>query len=127
MKNGWNLANTLEVTQWKPGTTTQEAIDSVKASGYSTVRLPVAWFHHSDTITSIIDQDWIANVKTVVDYCINDSLYVIINAQWDHGWLENRVDEANQEEVNERQLAYWTQIADYFKDYNCNMKNTELK
>lgn len=118
MKIGWNLGNTLEVTWGPPGITTQAAIDSVKAAGFNTVRLPVAWFHHSDTITSTIDTNWFASVKKVVDYCIRDSMYVIINAHWDHGWLENRVNEANRVQVNERQQAYWTQIANFFKDYD---------
>ncbi|HAH22218.1 MAG TPA: dihydroxy-acid dehydratase [Prolixibacteraceae bacterium] len=121
MKIGWNLGNTLEAT-WVPrntfGTTTQAAIDSVKAKGFNTVRIPVAWFYHSDTITSKIDAAWLSNVKKVVDYCIKDSMYVIINAHWDKGWLENRVNTANKDIVNKRQQAYWTQIATYFKDYN---------
>ena len=53
-----------------------------------------------------------------MDYCIKDSLYVILNIHWDSGWLENRVNKANQDQVNERQNAYWTQIANYFKDYD---------
>jgi len=121
MKIGWNLGNTLEAT-WVPrnsfSTTTQTAIDSVKAAGFNTVRLPVAWFYHSDTVTSIIDAAWLAHVKKVVDYCIKDSMYVIINAHWDKGWLENRVNAANKDIVNARQQKYWTQIANYFKDYN---------
>jgi hypothetical protein len=32
--------------------------------------------------------------------------------------LENRVNKASQNRVNERQNAYWTQIANYFKDYD---------
>lgn len=120
MKVGWNLGNTLEAT-WVPrnsfSTTTQAAIDSVKAAGFNTVRLPVAWFYHSDTITSKIDVAWLAHVKKVVDYCIKDSMYVIINAHWDLGWLENRVNAANKDIVNTRQQKYWTQIANYFKDY----------
>jgi hypothetical protein len=118
MKIGWNLGNTLEVTWANPGTTTQAAIDSVKAAGFSTVRLPVAWFHHADTNANIIDANWFPSVKKVVDFCINDNLYVIINAHWDHGWLENRVDAANKDKVNERQRAFWTQIAEYFKNYD---------
>ncbi len=118
MKIGWNLGNTLEVVWGAPGTTTQVAIDSVKAAGFNTVRLPVAWFYHSDTITSKIDVTWLASVKKVVDYCIKDSMYVIINAHWDKGWLENRVNAANKDIVNKRQQAYWTQIANYFKDYD---------
>ena len=122
MKVGWNLGNTLEAiggeTAWGGAYTTQKLIDSVKASGFNSIRLPVAWFAHSDTVTSKIDPAWLARVKQVVDYCITDSMYTIINIHWDEGWLENRVDKADSAQVNKRQHAYWTQIADEFKDYN---------
>jgi aryl-phospho-beta-D-glucosidase BglC (GH1 family) len=122
MKVGINLGNTLEAicdeNAWGGGHTSQRLIDSVKASGFNTVRLPVAWFCHSDTVKSVIDKEWMARVKEIVDYCIKDSLYVIINMHWDKGWLENRINTANQLTVNKRQRAYWTQIANYFKDYD---------
>ncbi|MCK9205929.1 MAG: glycoside hydrolase family 5 protein [Salinivirgaceae bacterium] len=122
MKVGWNLGNTLEAVcgedAWGAGHTSQQLIDSVKSAGFNTVRIPVAWFCHSDTIASVIDKAWIARVKEVVDYCIKDGLYVILNMHWDKGWLENRVNKANQDIVNKRQHAYWTQIANYFNDYN---------
>lgn len=122
MKVGWNLGNTLEAiggeTAWGAVVTSQKLIDSIKSAGFNTVRLPVAWFTHSDTVTSVINNAWIARVKQVVDYCIKDSMYVIINAHWDKGWLENRVNTANKALVNKRQQAYWTQIANYFKDYD---------
>ncbi|MFN8206839.1 MAG: cellulase family glycosylhydrolase [Bacteroidales bacterium] len=121
MKLGWNLGNMLEAV-WIPATTfsatTQTTIDSVKAAGFNTVRLPAAWFYHSDTVTSEIDPAWLAHVKKTVDYCIRDSMYVVLNAHWDKGWLENRINAANKDIVNARQHAYWTQIANYFKDYN---------
>jgi endoglucanase len=122
MQVGWNLGNTLEAiggeTSWGGAKTTKALIDSVKAAGFNTVRLPVAWFCHSDTVTSQIDPAWLARVKEVVDYCIRDSLYTIVNAHWDQGWLERRVDTAHQRQVNQRQHAYWTQIASYFKAYD---------
>jgi endoglucanase len=122
MKVGWNMGNTLEAicgeTAWGGAYTTQKLIDSVKAAGFNTVRLPCAWFCHSDTVASEINTAWIARVKQVVDYCIKDSVYVIINIHWDSGWLENRVNTTNQVQVNTRQNAYWTQIANYFKDYD---------
>ncbi|HVO75017.1 MAG TPA: cellulase family glycosylhydrolase [Ignavibacteriaceae bacterium] len=122
MKVGLNLGNTLEAicaeTAWGAAITTQKLIDSVKAAGFNTIRLPCAWFCHSDTNTSVINPNWLARVKQVVDYCIHDSLYTILNIHWDSGWLENRVDAADQQKVNERQNAYWTQIANYFKDYD---------
>ena len=119
---GWNLGNTLEAIggedAWGGGHTSQKLIDSVKAAGFNTIRLPVSWFCHSDTIASVIDNDWIARVKEIVDYCIKDDMYVIINMHWDKGWLENRVNIANQKIANKRQNLYWTQIANYFKDYD---------
>ncbi len=122
MTVGWNLGNTMEAicdeNAWGAGRTSQTLIDSVKAAGFNTIRIPVAWFCHSDTIKSEIDAAWIARVKEVVDYSIDDSLYVIINMHWDNGWLENRIDEVNQAQVNKRQYAYWTQIAENFKDYD---------
>jgi endoglucanase len=122
MKMGWNLGNTLEAicgeTAWGGAVTTQRLIDSVKAAGFTSVRIPCAWFCHSDTVNSVIDKDWINRVKQVVDYCINDSLYVVLNMHWDKGWLENRVNKLNQEEVNGRLKKYWTQIANHFKNYN---------
>ncbi|UUF12481.1 MULTISPECIES: glycoside hydrolase family 5 protein [Flavobacterium] len=122
MHVGWNLGNTLEATcdenAWGAGKTSQKLIDSVKAAGFNTVRIPVSWFCHSDTVSNKINEKWIARVKEVVDYCIKDDLYVIINMHWDKGWLENRINTANQKEVNKRQHIYWTQIAKYFKNYD---------
>ncbi|HRZ98876.1 MAG TPA: cellulase family glycosylhydrolase, partial [Paludibacter sp.] len=109
MTVGWNLGNTLEAiggeAAWGAGHTSQQLIDSVKAAGFNTVRLPVSWFIHSDTVTSVIDKEWMARVKEVVDYCINNDMYVILNMHWDKGWLENRVNKANQDIVNKRQRA----------------------
>jgi len=121
MKLGWNLGNVLEAT-WVPrnsyGSTTQRTIDSVKVAGFNTVRLPVAWFYHSDTATYKIDATWLANVKKVVDYCIKDSMYVVMNTHWDTGWLDDHINVNDSAKVNARQRAHWTQIANYFKAYN---------
>jgi endoglucanase len=122
MKVGWNMGNTLEAicseTAWGGVVTTQALIDSVKAAGFNSIRLPCAWFCHSDTNSSEINETWLYRVKEVVDYCIKDSLYVIINIHWDKGWLEKKVNSANQDKVNKRQNAYWSQIANRFIDYD---------
>jgi len=121
MKIGWNLGNMLEAT-WVPrnsfAATTQITIDSVKVAGFNTVRLPVAWFFHSDTATYTIDATWLAHVKKTVDYCIKDSMYVVMNTHWDNGWLDDHINVKDSAKVNARQRAHWTQIANYFKDYN---------
>lgn len=117
----WNIGNSLEVPKdpllWGNPLPSQRLIDSVKAGGFKTIRIPCAWNSHADTVSCVIDPNWLAQVKTVVDYCIKDSLFVILNSHWDGGWLEECVSADKQEEVNRRQNAYWTQIANYFKDY----------
>jgi endoglucanase len=122
MKIGCNLGNTLEAicgeNAWGAGHTSQRLIDSIQAAGFNTIRIPSAWFCHSDTITNLIDSDWIARVKEIVDYCINDSLYTILNIHWDNGWLDDHINIADSAKVIARQRAYWTQIAEYFKDYD---------
>jgi endoglucanase len=122
MKMGWNLGNTFEAicgeTAWGGPATTQQLIDSVKAAGFTSVRIPCAWFCHSDTVNSVIDKDWMNRVKQAVDYCIHDSLYVVLNMHWDKGWLESRINILNQKIVNGRLKKYWTQIANDFKNYD---------
>lgn len=121
MTLGWNLGNMLEAV-WMgktyKATTYQRTIDSVKLAGFNTVRLPVAWFYHSDTVTNVIDPVWLAHVKKMVDLCIKDSMYVMMNTHWDNGWLDDHINVKDSALVNARQRAHWTQIANYFKDYD---------
>jgi aryl-phospho-beta-D-glucosidase BglC (GH1 family) len=120
MKVGWNLGNTLEAIcaedAWSNPLTTQTLINSIKAAGFNTIRIPCAWDCH--TTNGVIDATWIARVKEVVDYCINNNMYVIINIHWDGGWLENNITRQKQSSVIAKQQNYWTQIANYFKAYD---------
>lgn len=118
---GWNIGNTMEVpgdpTLWGNQVPTQRLIDSAKAAGFKTIRIPTAWDSHANQSTNVIDAQWMAQVKAVVDYCIKDSLFVILNSHWDGGWLENDITAENQPGANKKQEAYWRQIALAFKDY----------
>jgi aryl-phospho-beta-D-glucosidase BglC (GH1 family) len=121
IKVGWNLGNTLEATPcgetaWGNPMVTQAFIDSVKAAGFNSIRIPAAWDCH--TTNGVIDPVWMARVTTVVNYAINDGMYVILNIHWDGGWLENHVTFADKDAVNAKQRNYWTQIANNFKNYN---------
>lgn len=122
MKVGWNLGNTLEATggetNWGNPQANQQLINSVKASGFNTVRLPVSWDQYANQSNNQIDAAWMARVKEVVDYCISNDLYVILNIHWDGGWLEENITPAQQQAVNVKQNAYWTQIANHFKAYD---------
>jgi aryl-phospho-beta-D-glucosidase BglC (GH1 family) len=122
---GWNIGNTLEVppsqggeTGWGNPKVTQRLIDGVKAAGFNAIRIPCAWDGHADANTHQIDPAWLARVKEVVDYCVRDGLYVVLNIHWDGGWLENHVTYADQQGVNLKQKAYWSQIATALKGYD---------
>ncbi len=123
----WNIGNTMEAiggpTSWGNPVPTQQLIDSVKAAGFKTVRIPCAWDGNADQTTYEINQTWMTQVKQVVDYCIKDSLFVILNIHWDGGWLENRVDSCvtnteMRQKIQAKQGAYWRQIATTFRNYN---------
>ena len=141
MSPGWNLGNTLEATHWNGAAlfnnvaglaaetswqdtkTTQQIIDFVKAQGFRSVRIPVAWVygHISDADSYTIDTAWMNRVKQIVDYCINDGLYVVINDHWDGGWLEEHIADTNSATIAKNKAvltAIWTQIAEKFKDYD---------
>lgn len=121
---GWNLGNTLEVplsnggeTGWGNPKTTKELIDLVKASGFNAVRIPCAWDGYADSV-KVISSEWMARVKEVVDYCIDNDMYAILNIHWDGGWLENNSTIDKLEKVNQQQCDFWMQIAEYFRDYD---------
>ena len=120
---GWNLGNSLEVpsdeTAWGNPKTTQQLIDAVKASGINAIRIPCAWDSYiEDATTCKIKASWLTRVKEVLDYCIKDNMYVIINIHWDGGWLENNPTYGKQVAVNAKQKVLWEQIAVYFRSYD---------
>jgi len=124
---GWNIGNSMEVpgnpTNWGNPIPTQKLIDSVKAAGFKTVRIPCAWDSYADATTHVIKSEWMAQVKQVVDFCIKDSLFVVLNIHWDGGWIEGKIDSAATRPamlatMKTKQGAYWKQIATAFKDYD---------
>jgi endoglucanase len=124
---GWNLGNSMEVgsgeTAWGNPMTTQAIIDAVKAAGYNAVRIPCKWenFVESSSGTNYrIKADRMARVKEIVDYCINDGMYVILNTH--HDWIEgacaaNTTDTQAQVALDKIDKI-WGQIAEEFKNYD---------
>lgn len=120
---GWNLGNTLEAiggeTNWGNPKTTEAMIKEIKTLGYNAVRLPCAWDQYLENqISYKIKDSWMARVQEVVDYCVNNDMYVLLNIHWDGGWLENNCTPDKQEAVNIKQNALWEQIAVHFRDYD---------
>lgn len=131
MKVGWNLGNTLDSTitnpkgtelpsdwetAWGQPVTTKAMIDSVAAQGFNVLRVPITWegkFGEGPDYT--IDPDWLARVNEIVDYGIDDDMFVIINVHHEEWHMPTYENEATAQEIL---TALWAQIADHFKDYN---------
>lgn len=93
MKNGWNLGNTLDATggagfgtetSWGMPLTTKEMIDGLAKSGIKSIRIPITWTKHLNDKNYTIDPQWMNRVKTIVDWAIQDGMYVIINCHHDN-------------------------------------------
>lgn len=133
---GWNLGNTLDANNqqttglatencWGQPTTTEALLRMIKDGGFSTVRVPVTWFSHIDSEGNI-DPVWLNRVKEVVDYCIGNGLYCILNVHHDTGadaadgsfvsWIKADRDVYAQTKARYENL--WRQIATKFKDYD---------
>jgi len=119
---GWNLGNTLEAqcgeTAWGNPIASQQLINAVNAAGFNTIRIPAGWDCHANQSTMTIDAAWMARVKQVVDYANGQGMYVILNIHWDGGWLQDHPLYSFQTAANQKQRAYWTQIATTFRNYN---------
>lgn len=147
MGMGWNLGNTFDCAPvkawvstdpyvdtevgWGNPTTTKAMIAAIKNAGFSTVRIPVTWFENMDSAGNV-DEDYLARVKEVVDYCIDQDMYAIINVHHDGASQANgnsATSGATSSTINGAWLwqgtsqmskfkTLWTQIANYFKSYD---------
>lgn len=130
---GWNLGNALDGTNtwdssltpekietaWGNVVTTEAMIKEIKKTGFNTVRIPVTWWDMTgksgtasmDAFDGTVGDEYLARVKAVVDYCIDNDMYAIINTHHDEDWEKDT-------SQLEKFKKLWTQIADYFKDYD---------
>ena len=137
MNVGWNLGNTLDAygtwidnvtpanveTCWGNPLTTRQMIAAVRERGFNTIRIPVTWAQFTDS-NGNVDPAWMSRVKEVVDWALDEGLYVILNVHHDTGehgsdkvcWLI--ADTGTYDSVNQRFANLWTNIANEFKDYD---------
>lgn len=140
MGNGTNLGNTMEAcntnegrttdrtsyyeTMWGQPVTTQEMIDGMKAAGFDTIRIPVAWMTNGTDLYfngnyEIYDAH-LDRVEEIINYALNAGMYVIVNDHWDGGWL-GMFGSKNPETRELAMTMYksmWTQIAERYKEYS---------
>lgn len=134
--NGWNLGNTMESTAdwlgkgakatdyeqaWGQPHTTKEMIDALKSSGFSTVRIPVAWSNMmSDDGNYTISKSYFDRVDEIVGYVLDNDMYCIINIHWDGGWWSDfgSSDSKVSEAAMDKYKSMWTQIAKHYSGYS---------
>lgn len=134
MGAGTNLGNTFDgglnnatETNWQAFRTTKEYIKALHDAGYNTVRIPVTWNGYIEKDYKI-KEEWISRVQEVVDYCIDQDMYCIINIHHDGAANhDNRGDNAicwldtyayDIETVYQKFEGVWNTIANRFKDYD---------
>lgn len=133
MKTGWNLGNTFDAingktlaseTSWGQPKTTKAMIDGLAKSGIKTIRIPTSWSNHFVDTNYTIDPNWMARVKEVVDWAIDDGMYVILNTHHDN-WGKNTTvprcggyypTSANYEESSRYAVNVWAQISQAFNN-----------
>lgn len=133
---GINLGNTMEScsdypwfdtssvtayeTAWNAPVTTREMIQGMKAAGFQTIRIPVAWSNMMSTDgTYTISEEYFDRVETIMNWALAEDMYVIINIHYDSGWWGwfGSPDASLREEAMKKYETMWTQIAARFR--NC--------
>lgn len=125
---GWNLGNALDVSgcgntvesepYWGNPVTTKEMVDAVKAQGFNAIRIPVTWAEHLGVAPDYtIDKAWLDRVQEVVDYAVDNDMYIMIDTHHEENhWLKTEPE--NGEALNAELAAIWSQVAERFKDYD---------
>jgi endoglucanase len=138
---GWNLGNQLEgvkiVTDAATGISvtypsetgymatkiSPELIHAVKEAGFKFVRIPVSYFAYIDDADGYrIKAEWLARIKEVVDMCLAEKLYCMLNMHGDGyttikgSWLLCAAED--QAPILEKYATVWRQVAETFRDYD---------
>lgn len=141
MGNGINLGNTMEAyghgsygitaattvyeTAWGMPVTTKEMVQGMKDAGFDSIRVPVAWTNMMDFENGdyTINEAYLKRVGEIIQYAIDADMIVVVNDHWDGGWWAKfgSADETIQEEAMTHFTEMWTQIADYYKDYDSHL------
>ena len=141
MGNGINLGNTMEAcdnsnhggyitddtvhyeTLWGQPVTTAEMVRGMKAAGFDTLRIPVAWMTNATHLNKgdyTISPAYLQRIREIVDYALEADMFVIVNDHWDGGWwgMFGSDTEATRQLAMEAYTGMWKQIGETFAEYD---------
>ncbi len=141
MGNGINLGNTMEAyghssygissatsvyeTAWGMPVTTAEMVQGMKDAGFDSIRIPVAWTNMMDFENGdyTINEAYLKRVGEIIQYAVDADMIAIVNDHWDGGWwgMFGSATEATRESAMTLYTEMWTQIADYYKDFDSHL------
>lgn len=129
--NGINLGNTMEAwnrpklgttasitdyeTAWGQPVTSRAIISWFKKAGFSSIRIPVAWTNtmNYEALDYTIAPAYLDRVGEIIQYALDEDMYVIINDHWDGGWWGKfgSATESTRKSAMDLYRSMWTQIA----------------
>ena len=129
LKAGWNLGNTFDAndsgagvpgrdyeTYWSGAKTSRELVHALKEAGFNLIRMPVSWHNHLAGENYTIDPAWLARVREVADWILDEDMYVIVNIHHDNSEKYIYPDSAHYEQSEKYITAIWSQVAEAFAD-----------
>lgn len=131
MGSGWNLGNSLDgfdadlsiedrgENAWGNPDVTRELIGAVKDKGYKSIRIPMTVYRRYTVNENagegeykyVINEDWLARYKEIVDWAVEEGLYVMVNIHHDSWiWLKNWDGSLDSEEYR-MFTEFWKQLS----------------
>ncbi len=133
MKIGVSLGNTFDAYQdgslsdemktetvWQSMPTSKSIIKNYHDAGFQTIRIPVSWHNHLTDDDFTISEKWLSRVQEVVDWAMEEGMYVILNIHHDNHPEADCFypDNAHLEQSKHYIERIWSQLATRFADYD---------
>lgn len=109
---GINFSNTFELPKGRNGALAISESDlvRVRAVGFQTIRLPVAWAEYASTTAPyLIDDEIFKKVDVVIQLALLNDFFVVLDF---HGFKEGSLEGDSQ---LDRFVSIWKQIAEHYK------------
>lgn len=139
MKVGWNLGNTFDAnnetvydgsgdtremnieSMWCGIKTSEAMIDALREAGFNTIRIPVSWHNHVYGEDFTISENWLNRVQEIVDYAMDNEMYVILNIHHDIDAAYCYPDSEHLDSSLHYMTSIWNQLAARFGSYDDHM------